>query len=208
MTNERLWKAVRSGWAAALARGALLGLTAIGCVAIPGRAAGAAEETLRFTPPPGWRQVHAVERDGLIVRHLIPPGQGGDDWRDMITVQVLRTALPPPLAGLYARALAGYQAQCPDARGGGLQQGESNGYATGFWVLGCPENTQTGRGETAFFKATLGEQAVYVMQRVWRTAPFEPGTEADIDADSRRQAIDMLKAAQVCLSGSTAHPCR
>ncbi|MBB4265595.1 hypothetical protein [Roseospira visakhapatnamensis] len=192
----------------------VVGLLAVLVVLLPGGgvgpspAAGAGAETLRFTPPTGWREVHRVERDGLSVRHLVPPAQGGETWRDMITVQVLRTARPPTLEDLHARALAGYRADCDGARGGALQRGESNGYPTGFWVLGCPTNTRTGRGETAFFKATLGEQAVYVLQRVWRTDPFSPGADAGIDAAARREAIALLKAARVCRPGSTAHPCR
>jgi len=164
-------------------------------------------EALRFMPPAGWQSVHQIERGGLMVRHFVPPGQGGDTWTDMITVQVLRTAQPPSLEDLYGRALGSYRADCADAQGGGLQEGETNGYATGFWVLGCPENARTGRGETAFFKAMLGEQAVYMLQRVWRTDPFAAGTAAEIAPDSRQQALAILKEALVCRPGSAAHPC-
>jgi len=198
--DRRATAPVSMGIAGALAAAVLLG------TGTPAGAAGV--ETLRFEPPQGWQQVHQVQREGLLVRHLVAPGQSAATWHDMITVQVLRVARQPTLNSLYARALGGYQANCPNARSGGLQSGESNGYPTGFWILGCPKNTQTGQGETAFFKATLGEQAVYVLQRVWRTDPFEAGGEAAIDAAARSTAIDMLKGAQVCIEGSADHPCR
>jgi hypothetical protein len=164
-------------------------------------------ETLRFDPPAGWVEVVREDAAGSRVAHFVPAGQSRADWRDIVTVQVLKTPTPPSLDSLHARATAQYGAACADSRGGALQRGETNGLPTGFWTLGCGLNDRSGLGETAFFKAVRGLEGVYVVQRAWRTAPFDPDGGPGIDPAAQRAAVEMLAGAVVCVPDSTAHPC-
>lgn len=165
-------------------------------------------ETLRLPPLPDWVETHRGESGGAMVRHLVPEDQaGGPDWRDMITVQVLKTPHPPALASLHARARSTYEESCENVLGGALQRGETNGLETGFWTLGCALNTATGQGETAFFKAVRGLEGVYLVQRVWRVPPFDVATGPGIAPRGQQAAIALLKDAVVCIPESHAHPC-
>ncbi|MBB4287490.1 hypothetical protein [Roseospira goensis] len=164
-------------------------------------------ERLVFEAPAGWTAVQRDERDALRVLHLIPEDQDPAAWRDMIAVQVLKTPQPPPLGALHDRAAAGYEADCERSLGGGLQSGETNGYETGFWTLGCSRNTRSGLGETAFFKAMRGLEGIYIVQRAWRTEPFDPTAGPGIAPDQQRAAIALLQQATVCIPDSRAHPC-
>ncbi|MQX37334.1 hypothetical protein [Roseospira navarrensis] len=164
-------------------------------------------ETLDFDPPPGWVEVFRDDRPRSGVVHLVPPDQSGADWRDMVTVQVLKTPEPPALEALHARARARYEAACDAVRGGGLQTGETNGLDTGFWTLACGTNRDSGLGETAFFKAMRGVEGVYLVQRAWRTDPFDPDQGPALTAEQQRAAIDRLATAVVCVPDSAAYPC-
>ncbi|KAA5604659.1 hypothetical protein F1188_14695 [Roseospira marina] len=164
-------------------------------------------ETLRFTPPPGWTEVYRDAHPDRRVVHLVPAGQSRTDWQDMVTVQVLKTAAPPTLDALHARAQAQYEQACAAPHGGALQRGETNGLETGFWTLGCGHNTRSDHGETAFFKAVRGLEGIYLVQRIWRTAPFDPASGPGIDRGEQRAAIQLLAKAVVCVPDSHAHPC-
>lgn len=164
-------------------------------------------EMLRFQAPAGWGVVHTDEGEALRVLHMMPEGQQPGDWRDMITVQVLKTTEPPTLAALHARAVASYEADCEQRLGGTPQYGDTNGFETAFWTLGCSRNRRTGHGETAFFKAVRGLEGVYVLQRAWRVAPFDPAAGPGISAEDQRLAVSVLQGATVCIPDSRAHPC-
>lgn len=164
-------------------------------------------ERLVFEAPAGWVAVHRDDTDALQVLHLIPQDQDPTAWRDLIAVQVLKTPQPPALTTLRDRAAAGYAADCDQSLGGDLQTGDTNGFETGFWTLGCSRNTRSDRGETAFFKAMRGLEGVYVVQRTWRTDPFDPAAGPGIAPDTQRAAIALLQGATVCVPDSRAHPC-
>jgi len=168
-------------------------------------------ETLRFEPPADWVEVFRDDQPSMRIVHLVPPGQTRDAWQDIVTVQVLKTATPPTLETLHARAEERYGAACKDMQGGALQRGETNGLETGFWTLGCGLNSRSGKGEMAFFKAIRGQEGVYLVQRAWRLEPFNPaaGPAAGpaIAPDAQRAAIEMLTGAIVCVPGDANHPC-
>jgi hypothetical protein len=164
-------------------------------------------ETLVFQPPAGWVEVFRDGGAALRVAHLMPEGQDPERWRDMITVQVLKTPQPPTLADLNARAVAVYDAECEDRLGGSMQTGETDGYETGFWTLGCSRNSDSGLGETAFFKAMVGLEGVYIVQRAWQVDPFEPSAGPGIPDEEQRAAIALLQGVTLCLPDSQDHPC-
>jgi len=164
-------------------------------------------ETLRFEPPAGWIEVFRDDQPSMRIVHLAPPGQTRDAWQDIVTVQVLKTATPPTLETLHARAEERYGAACKDMQGGALQRGATNGMETGFWTLGCGLNSRSGKGEMAFFKAIRGQEGVYLVQRAWRLDPFDPAAGPAIDPDAQRAAIEMLKGVIVCIPGDANHPC-
>lgn len=166
-------------------------------------------ETLTLAPPDGWTETHRQESGGVRVLHLMPADQDPDDWRDMMTVQILKTADPPTLEDLYARAVASYDAECTHSLGGTLQTGEANGYPTGFWTLGCSHNAGMpgAMGETSFFKAVRGGEGMYVVQRAWRLPAFDAQSGPPIPQEAQQEAIRQLQGAVVCVPGNAAHPC-
>ena len=203
---------VPAAWlAAAGACVALLGLVALHSYAYAGQGdtavlGGGQGEYYLAALPLGWGK--RTEAADALGHHgdWLPEGQSLADWRDRITVQVVpELAGEPPLD--FLDRMADLRAQtCAHMFATEVENTSLNGFAVGLRVIACTRDMRTGTGEVIVMRALSGARALYVIQRVFRVAPFQaPAFPLSGEAlDRARAAIEFGFA---CQRGSAERPC-
>lgn len=155
--------------------------------------------------PAGWEQLSAAPGNIEVIQYA-PGGQSAANWRDAIILEVHHGIKTLPLDALYRRAQSQNRAECDGVVEGQFQSGVNNGFASAFWTAGCKRRKNGGLGETRYTKVIQGADRVYVLMRVWRTAPFgDKGP--DIPQRDIQDAMAFLTSSVVCADGDAKHPC-
>jgi len=136
--------------------------------------------------PPGWQLGYQETTE--IGHHLewVPNGQPAKDWRDMIAYQLFPKLIDLPPDQFLAKMADHYADSCEQVLATDIEGAPANGYQGALRVLACTKNKVTGLGEVTLFRAVMGEEAFYVVQRAWRMEPFSaetiPVTGEQLDA--------------------------
>lgn len=160
--------------------------------------------------PDGWQMVHQSITGTVDTLSYVPAGQTAERWQDMLTIQVVRSAVGAAALSpdaLYDQTQASYEQACDGVKLGGLQSGDSNGYVSAFWVLGCAKVKTAGYGEAAFFRTIQGNSALYMAQWAWRVSPFDVTVGPPLLADQQKEALETLQSFRVCDPARKEHPC-
>lgn len=172
--------------------GAAIGLVLAGAAMADGPRTvllpGGPREGVGIVIPAGWSLSHRDESGKTALLEWVPDGQSAADWTSMISIQRF-AGLPAVDPQAFLRQVQdAFAATCPAIVTGELYADTFEGLPIALHSLGCTSNPQTGKGEVSLFTAIAGEQALYLFQRTWRTAPFTsdglPLTVAEIDAGS------------------------
>jgi hypothetical protein len=62
---------------------------------------------------------------------------------------------------------------CSNAIAGPPTRAVENGYPIALWMMTCPVNKETGKPETAWFKAIQGHDSFYVVQKAFNFNPWQ-----------------------------------
>jgi len=153
-------------------------------------------ENLLVSPPKDFKLGYRSDRIGSLTE-WVPSTETVDDWTQMLTVQVFRGA-KVDAAGFLQGVGKRYMDACPGTTAKGIFTGQVNGYVVSMLVLKCPKNPGTGKPETTAFRVIKGKDALYSVQRAWRSLP------SDEELGSVMQALAKVT---VCDTRSAEHPC-
>ncbi len=154
-------------------------------------------ENLLFGPPPGFKIGYQSSHDNQSITEWVPSGETVEDWTQMATVQVFRHATVDAatfLQGIGKR----WFSDCPESSAKGIFTGQVNGYVVSMLLLRCPKNPSTGKPETTAFRVIKGNDALYTVQRAFRT---------DLSDKDLDEAMHALAKVTVCDTRSPDHPC-
>ena len=154
-------------------------------------------ENLIVARPPGWKTGSQTSHDNRSMAEWVPASETVDDWTQMITVGVYRHATVDATTFLQ-RITQQWLAACPGSQAKGIVTGQTNAYVVSMQVLTCPKNPTTGKPEVTAFRAIKGQDALYSVQRAFRSLPN--------DADYN-DTIHFLSTVTVCDTRTPAHPC-
>lgn len=188
------------GRAQTLARGALALVFCLSGVWAAG------EERLEVPRPPGWKLSLSLTWPDLRMLEYIPSEQTLEAWQDRLTIQSF-PRLGDVCLERYLDSI-GQQAHrvCDQVRVTGVGSGTLNGYPTADMGLYCIRFVESGQGEITLFRVVQGAEVLYVVQRVWRVAPFSlvaPPVGPEVIA----QWAEYLQSIIVCHPTDPAHPC-
>jgi hypothetical protein len=154
-------------------------------------------ENLLVAQPAGFKVGYQANKDDTAISEWVPEGQSVDAWTEMLTVQVYRGAKVDPATFLQGVGDKWTHA-CPGSTGKGIFTGQTNGYVVSMLVLRCPKNLTTGKPETTAFRVIKGGDALYSVQRAFRSEP----TDAELD-----DVMHYLAKVSVCDTRAPDHPC-
>lgn len=154
-------------------------------------------ENLLFAPPPDFKVGYQSNHDNRLLTEYVPAGETVDDWTQMLTVQIFRRATIDSASFLQDVGKR-FMDACPGTTAKGIFTGDTNGYVVSMLLLKCPNNPGTGKPETTAFRIIKGNDALYSVQRAWRSVP----SDQDLDA-----VMHILAKVTVCDTRSADHPC-
>jgi hypothetical protein len=154
-------------------------------------------ENLLVAQPEGFKVGYQANKDNSAISEWVPEGQSVDAWTQMLTVQVYRGSKADPATFLQSIGKQWSDA-CPGSSGKGIFTGQTNGYVVSMLVLRCPKNLTTGKPETTAFRVIKGSDALYSVQRAFRSEPSD--TELD-------DVMHYLAKVSVCDTRAPDHPC-
>lgn len=169
-------------------------LLAAWLLALP--AAAMAGERLQVPRPAGWQALPLHSAPGVEMDELVPEGETAETWTRRITVQAYRgTDLTvPAFLDLVARNTA---AICDAAAAEPPRLGRLGELEAGSRFVGCGRAQADGSGLYALYYAIRGRQALYVVIRAWRGAPF-PAGQVPVAATERADWVAFMRAVSVC----------
>jgi len=160
--------------------------------------------------PAGWRK-QAEASDALGHRaDWFPPGQTLKNWRDRITLQLIPKVAGSDTEQAPERFLDNlailWTENCEAVMVTETKSEPVNGYAAGSRLIACTRDKQSGKGNVSLYRVVAGDRALYVIQRVYRMAPFSTDGVplAGADLDLGRAAVDFGTA---CERGTATRPC-
>ena len=133
-------------------------------------------ENLLFAAPSGFKVGYQANHDNRLITEYVPSGETVDDWTQMLTVQIFRGS-PLGSAAFLQNVGKRYMDACPATTAKGIFTGDTNGYVVSMLLLKCPNNPGTGKPETTAFRIIKGNDALYSVQRAFRSDPSS--TELD-----------------------------
>jgi hypothetical protein len=154
-------------------------------------------ENLLFSPPKDFKVGFQANHDNRLMTEWVPSSETVEDWTQMLTVQIYRGIAVEPAAFLQSVGKQ-YMDACPGTTAKGIFTGKINGYVVSMLVLKCPNNHVTGKPETTAFRVIKGNDALYSIQRAWRSVP----SDQDID-----EVMRTLSKVTVCDTRASDHPC-
>lgn len=161
-----------------------------------GNTAGAGEMLL-VSPPLDWQVAGTRKERGLSVVQYVPPGQSGDDWQDMIQVQIFQGVVDLGPGRFLETMLANYHAVCQPIGASPEQTAVESGYPAATQIMLCGRNAESNLGEIAMFKAIQGREGLYAVARAWRGIAFDIEARPLSDATLARWAA-FLDRVRLC----------
>lgn len=154
-------------------------------------------ENLIIAQPSGFIIGFQSNHDNRTMTEFVPTAETVDDWSQMLTVQVYRHATVD--SATFLRDVGKrFMDACPGTTAKGIFTGKTNGFEVSMLVLKCPNNPATQKPETTAFRVIKGNDALYSVQRAWRSVP----SDKEID-----DVMHALAKVTVCDTRTPDHPC-
>ncbi len=156
-----------------------------------GSGASAAERlVLEPYPGPPWKDVVNHASGKVFVREQIPESQSPEDLHDVLTAQSVPGYRGTP-AAFVSNAMADLSRNCETFETVGPTSGEEQGRQVAYGRLYCGKQKGQPNGAHIFFKAILGSEALYVIDRDFRIPASEHPSAPVLPED---QAVSFLQA--------------
>ena len=152
-----------------------------------------------FSPPKQYKVGFQEQNSKFQMIEFIPENETVEQWSKMITVQTLYKSAKMRPTDFEQAMTQNLRKGCPTAEAAHVIDGIENGYPFSIWIEKFCPDPATGKTETTYFKAIQGNEALYVVQKAFKT----PMTKVEV-----MEATGILRSAGLCDARSTKHPCQ
>ncbi|WP_120498214.1 hypothetical protein [Kiloniella sp. EL199] len=156
--------------------------------------------------PDQWQALPRNTQAQSTTAEWLPPGQDVNNWKDMITVQVFPGWADGDVVSFLDELAAIYKQNCEVSGATPPLKDQVNGFPTGFRLINCTRDLTRNTGEVALFRATVGQNALYLIQHVFRVPEFEIGAQP-VTNEAMKQAFEGIRTGWACNQNSKKHPC-
>jgi hypothetical protein len=132
-------------------------------------------ENLLVTVPDGFKIDFQQKNKDMLISEMVPSAESVNDWTQMVTVQIFLGLKGGP-EEFKSKVETAWMRACRGGSAHAIAQGKENGYSFAVWLLACPLNRTTGKPEFTWFKATQGNDSLYVVQAALKARPSEEAT--------------------------------
>lgn len=156
-------------------------------------------ENLIQAIPQGYQLGFNTRQGKMQLTQLVPKGQSVEDWNELVATQIFYGGPPQKtFEEFYRTTTTAWVQACPDARYDLIKTDEEKGFGVAYWIQICPQNPQTKKPESTWFKAIAGNDNFYLLQKSWA---YEPNSE------EVSQWSGYLRDIFLCDSRSSETPC-
>ena len=156
-------------------------------------------EGLLFVKPDGWHEIYTGREGALSTTEYVPELQNAENWREMLTVQILleeADADPDKLLSNVVRHLA---EACPALEMQPIDLGgTSDDYDSGTVMLACGEQPETGHGDFSILRGIAGKENFYLLQKSWRLDAYDVKGDPPVSLEARKFWLSYLAYLSVC----------
>lgn len=163
-------------------------------------------ERLFLIPPTGWVIAFHDRQGNVELTELVPQGQNIQNWKEMLTVQLINGKPESSPADVLKGQVEEVQQACDDVGAGAVSPGMENGYETALRAIACTRSKQWGKGELNLYKVIRGRERLYVISRSWRGEPFEKD-KLPVSPDVTKQWLAFMQQVRVCDGRDAQHAC-
>ncbi len=159
-------------------------------------------------PDATWKafQVGTGNPNARVISYF-PPGQSETNWRDRLTISVLRTTARAPwerigtgIVNVGGNTLAACGETATD-----IGQIKISGLEGGYQLTACPKNRAGTGSELSMVVIVRGAEGLYVVQRSSQGEPYAP--TSPFGEAERRGWMAQMKAIAVCDTREPTRPC-
>jgi hypothetical protein len=172
---------------------------------LPGLAAMQGENLL-VPPLQGWQEAYKASGNGKNMVEYVPNGQTVDSWNEMTTIEVFLRAGGYDPDKLEQKVADGFRLNCEALHVEDLGGGTTNGLKAKRWLTYCSKVKGLGVGEITYFQAISGKANFYLIQRIWRGAPFDL-THPPVTPAKLKEWEQYMNGLAVCDSADPTRPC-
>lgn len=170
--------------------------------------AGAAQAAERLQVPqlPGWKVVVTVNDRAGEASELILETETPETWTRRVTIQAFR-GVPMTVTNFLDQVVQKTDEVCDGATAGPASLGKVSGADAGTRTLACGRYKGDGRGSFTLHYVIRGQEALYVITRIWRGTPFNPAT-MPIGTGELAEWRDYVNAITLCDTQDSKRACR
>lgn len=165
-----------------------------------------AGERLVLNPPDNWQAVSVQRGEKVNITRLFPPGQNDKQWSEMVTLQIYNNSDKSPRS-FIEDVVAYSRDNCEAAGPSPVTEAPTNGYPMARVAVSCSKGRASGHGGYVIVQAMRGREALYVVQRHWRGAPFDKNHPPAFPPEMLREWGAFLSSISLCDTRDTRHPC-
>ncbi|MEH6629386.1 MAG: hypothetical protein V7776_01085 [Halopseudomonas aestusnigri] len=156
--------------------------------------------------PDGWQALPRATKAQQTSAEWLPQGQTVENWTDMITVQVFPGWAEGDVSVFLDELADIYKQNCEVSGATPPLKDKVNGFLTGFRLINCTRDLTRNSGEVSLFRALIGKNAAYLIQRVFRVPEFEIGAKPVTD-EIMVKAYGSISSVGACQLNSKQYTC-
>ena len=156
-----------------------------------------AEERIHFPVPNGWVQGYFNRVNFINSVEYVPTGQSIKNWRQLITVQTLYKKSNAEPATYLNSIRTQSSKVCDHFESMPIKMESQRAISTASMIGFCSRYTATGKGEITIYRVLKGRKNFYILQKAWKTAPFNSKGTSPVPQNQLKSAIQLLSRAEI-----------
>jgi hypothetical protein len=164
-------------------------------------------ENVMALVPSGWKMGFHARQGNLQITEFVPEGQTVDNWKSLLTIQIVFGGLSKTPRQVFEEAVALGRRLCPNEESVLITTGEENGYPFALWMQMCRNNPQVNQAEVTLFKVIQGNDSFYFVHRAWRMPTVSPNQAIPIDPNELVEWGRYMRHVGVCDTRIPARKC-
>ena len=160
---------------------------------------GNTDEQLLFLLPDGWKEEFNDRTDSLSTTEYVPVAQSGDDWDEMLTIQILLdkpssdpVKMMSGITNYLSKNCSAFDYKPIDI--GGID----NNYPSLAVLVLCGREKDESQGYVSLLRGISGEENYFLLQKSWKTKPYDIKSKTPINLEQRKFWLGYLSYLRIC----------
>lgn len=157
------------------------------------------EEQLLFILPEGWKEEFADRTESLSTTEYVPEGQSEANWEEMLTIQTLLNKPSADPVKMMSGITKYLSQDCSEFDYKPIDIGGiDNNYPSMAVLVLCGQEKERNGGYVSLLRGISGEENYFLLQKTWKTRPFNSQKKSPINLEQRKFWLGYLSYLRVC----------